>query len=113
MTIPPSFGLRTAHYWKTIFLAQSPWGLLNRFQAIPARQRYSEGLKLSLLIFSDRIFDSRVDRGMPSLVAAPEGPKTRPALSRRAASIMSFSSAASFSERSGEIFGSVASGWRA
>ena len=48
-------------------------------------------LKLFLLIFSDRILDSKVDRAMPSLVAAPEGPKTRPALSRKAVSIISFS----------------------
>src|SRR5258708_5964484 len=50
-----------------------------------------ELLKRFLLILSDRILDSRVDRAMPSLVAAPEGPKTRPALSRKAASIVSFS----------------------
>src|SRR6266852_6332744 len=50
-----------------------------------------ELLKRFLLILSDRILDSRVDRAMPSLVAAPEGPKTRPALSRKAASIISFS----------------------
>src|SRR5882762_3312359 len=31
-------------------------------------------LKRSLLIFSDRIFDSSVDRGMPNLTAAPARP---------------------------------------
>ena len=51
----------------------------------------SESLKLFLPIFSDRILDSRVDRAMPSLLAAPEGPKIRPAHSRKAASIVSFS----------------------
>ena len=50
-------------------------------------------LKRFLLIFNDRIFDSRVDRGIPSLVAAPEGPYTRPPHSRKAASMMAFSSA--------------------
>ena len=44
-----------------------------------------EALKLFLLILSDRIFDSRVDRAIPSLAAAPEGPNTRPWHSRRAA----------------------------
>jgi hypothetical protein len=33
-------------------------------------------LKRFLLIFNDLIFDSRVDRGMPSFEAAPEGPYT-------------------------------------
>jgi len=41
----------------------------------------AKSLKLFLLIFGDRILDSGVDRGMPSLAAAPEGPKIqRPAL---------------------------------
>src|SRR5260221_6427875 len=48
-------------------------------------------LKRFLLIFSDRILDSRVDRGMPSIAAAPDDPNTRPSLSRRADSINSFS----------------------
>jgi hypothetical protein len=50
-----------------------------------------EVLKRFLSIFNDRIFDSSVDRGMPSLAAAPDGPNTRPWHSRRAASISSFS----------------------
>src|SRR6267154_6881820 len=50
------------------------------------------GLKRFLSIFSDRIFDSRVDRGIPNLAAAPVGPDTRPRVSFSAASIMSFSS---------------------
>src|ERR1700685_3927030 len=41
----------------------------------------NQDLKRFLLIFNDRIFDSSVDRGIPNLVAAPVGPKTRPALS--------------------------------
>src|SRR5882724_7167274 len=49
------------------------------------------GLKRFLLIFSDRIFHSSVDRGIPNLTAAPVGPDTRPRVSFRADSIMSFS----------------------
>ena len=48
-------------------------------------------LKRLLLILSDRIFDSSVDRAIPSLAAALNGPNTRPWLSRRAASMISFS----------------------
>jgi len=35
-------------------------------------------------MFNDRIFDSSVERAIPSLAAAPDGPKTRPWLSRKA-----------------------------
>ena len=48
-----------------------------------------------LSIFSDLIFDSKVDPGIPSLAAAPDAPDTRPLHSRRAASTISFSFAAS------------------
>ena len=58
-------------------------------------------LKRFLLMLSDRIFDSRVDRAIPSLAAAPDGPNIRPWDSRRASSIISFSVAATFSERKG------------
>ena len=51
-------------------------------------------MKLYLLICIDRIFDSRVDGGMPSLAAAPDGPETRPLVSAKAASIISRSSVA-------------------
>src|SRR5215469_176957 len=61
---------------------------------------YNEVLKRFLLGLSERIFDSSVDRGMPSLAAAPDGPNTRPLLTRKAASIISFCSAARFRERS-------------
>ena len=64
-----------------------------------SRESQLLGLKLYLSMFSDRIFESSVDRAMPSLTAAPEGPNTRPWLSRRASSITSFSVAATFSER--------------
>ena len=56
-------------------------------------------LKRNLLIFSARIFDSRVDRAIPSLAAAPDGPNIRPWDSRRASSIISRSVDATFSER--------------
>src|SRR6266850_132967 len=56
-------------------------------------------LKRFLLMLSDRIFDSRVDRAIPSLAAAPDGPNIRPWDSRRASSIISISVAATFSER--------------
>ena len=48
-------------------------------------------LKRFLLILSDRIFDSSVDRAIPSFAAAPDGPDTRPWHSRRVASIISLS----------------------
>src|SRR5260370_41150099 len=73
--------------------------------------RFTEGsvvLKRCLLIFSDLIFDSRVDPGMPSLAAAPDGPATRPSLSRRAASMISFSWATGLRDRSSWLFGPVA-----
>jgi hypothetical protein len=50
-----------------------------------------EVLKRFLSIFKDLIFDSRVDRGIPSFAAAPDGPNTRPPLSLKTASIISFS----------------------
>src|SRR5258708_35499202 len=62
-------------------------------------QLLGPALKRFLLMFSDRIFISSVDRAIPSLAAAPDGPNTRPWLSRRASSIISFSLAASFCER--------------
>src|ERR1700674_2896309 len=69
-------------------------------------------LKRFLLIFSDLIFESSVVPGIPSLAAAPDGPNTRPLVSRSAASIISFSWVASFSEKSNCTFGSVAEGRR-
>jgi hypothetical protein len=56
-------------------------------------------LKRFLLMLSDRILYSRVDRAIPSLAAAPDGPNIRPWDSRRASSIISFSVAATLSER--------------
>jgi hypothetical protein len=42
------------------------------------RRERGQTLKRFLLIFSARIFDSSVDRAIPSLAAAPDGPNTRP-----------------------------------
>ena len=53
------------------------------------------GLKRFLSIFSDFIFDSSVDRGMPNLAAAPIGPNTRLQLALGAPSIMFFSCSSS------------------
>src|SRR5271170_494303 len=69
-------------------------------------------LKRLLLIFSDRIFDSRVDRGIPSLEAAPDGPYTRPPHSCKAASMICFSLAAGLRASSSWVFGSLAIGRR-
>ena len=46
----------------------------------------SLALKRCLSTLSDRIFDSSVDRGTPSLAAAPVGPETQPLLAASAAS---------------------------
>src|SRR6266850_5588909 len=70
------------------------------------------GLKRFLLIFSSLIFDSRVDLAIPSLAAAPDGPYTRPPLSRRADSIMAFSCAGSLFSTSGRLLCSLATGRR-
>src|SRR5258707_8176202 len=73
--------------------------------------RLTEGsvvLKRFLLIFSDLIFDSRVDPGIPSLAAAPDCPDTRPPLSRRAVSMISFSWAAGLRDNPWSLFGLVA-----
>src|SRR5882762_7215029 len=67
-------------------------------------------LKRFLSIFSDLIFDSRVDPGIPSLAAAPDGPDTRPPLSRRAASMISFSSAAGLRDSPRALLGAAACG---
>src|SRR5258708_32930187 len=69
-----------------------------------------EVLKRFLLIFSDLIFDSRVDPGIPSLAAAPGGPDTRPPLSRRAASMISFSSTAGLRDSPRALLGAAARG---
>lgn len=52
-------------------------------------------LNRCLLIFSARIFDSSVDAGSPSFLAAPDEPEIRPLASAKAASIIVLSSAES------------------
>jgi len=47
--------------------------------------------KVCFLISSCLIFKSRVERGIPSLAAAPSGPATFPLLAARAVSMSSFS----------------------
>src|SRR5262245_17331374 len=47
--------------------------------------------KRIFLIPRARIFDSSVDRAIPSRAAAPDGPNTRPPLARRASSMIAFS----------------------
>ncbi len=54
------------------------------------REGYAD-LKRCLLIPRLVIFDSRVCRGIPSLVAAPDGPEIRPPHSVNAVSIISLS----------------------
>jgi hypothetical protein len=49
------------------------------------------GMNLCFLILSCLIFESSVDRGIPSFAAAPSGPATFPLLSVRAVSMISLS----------------------
>jgi|SRR5580698_10304242 hypothetical protein len=52
---------------------------------------YSSEMNLCFLILSCLIFESSVERGIPSFAAAPSGPATFPLLSARAVSIISLS----------------------
>src|SRR5262245_20889023 len=56
-------------------------------------------LNLSFRIFRTRILESRVEAGMPSVAAAPDGPDTFPFDSANAASIISRSRATNASPR--------------
>jgi hypothetical protein len=67
-----------------------------------------EALKRYLSIFIERIFDSSVEGGMPSLAAAPKGPETRPLVSVSAAQIISRSSIEDLLETAG----AAGSNWR-
>src|SRR5258708_37018395 len=92
----------------TIFCVLEKIHLLTGIRAASESPQISdEVLKRFLSIFSDLIFDSSVDRGMPNLAAAPVGPNTRPRLAFRASSIMSFSCARSLPGSSIWFFGSV------
>src|SRR5216683_167058 len=87
-----------------------PWGLADE----DILKRSTEGsvvLKRCLLIFSDLICDSRVDPGMPSL-PVPDSPDTLPSLSRRAASMISFSWAAGLRDSPRSLLGLVIWGCR-
>ena len=80
----------------TIFCVLEKIHLLTGIRAASASPQISDKvLKRLLSIFSDRIFDSSVDRGMPNFAAAPVGPKTRPRLSFKASSIIFLSCARS------------------
>jgi Sigma-70 region 2 len=78
----------SARYEKPICLTNSHPRQRNRVLLVREVVGYESTplLKRCLSIFSARIFDSSVDRGIPSLAAAPSGPDTRPLLSIRAGS---------------------------
>jgi hypothetical protein len=52
---------------------------------------YRSAINLCFLMFSCLIFESSVERGIPSFAAAPFGPAILPLLSAKAASIICFS----------------------
>ena len=60
------------------------------FSELKGGTYYSE-INLCFLIFRCLIFESSVDRGIPSFAAAPLGPATFPLHSAKAASIISLS----------------------
>src|SRR6266404_922281 len=96
-----------------IFCVLEKIHLLTGIRAASASPQISEKvLKRFLSIFSDLIFDSSVDRGMPNLAAAPVGPNTRPRVAFRASSLMFFSCALSFRGSSMWRFDSVAGSGR-
>ena len=71
-------------------------GILTAIGELPnsgERELAGQGLdmNLCLLMFSWRIFLSRVERGIPSLAAAPVGPATFPLLVANASSMIFFS----------------------
>src|ERR1700751_833387 len=69
-------------------------------------------LKGFLSILRVLIFESKVDRAIPNLAAAPEAPKTRPRDSVRAASIACFSSSAILCRSSQWFVGDARNGCR-
>src|ERR1700733_7213787 len=70
---------------------------MTRFRQVPnvrelkRRHYYQSDINLFFLIFSCLIFESRVDRGIPSFAAAPFGPATFPLHSAKAVSMISLS----------------------
>jgi hypothetical protein len=61
------------------------------FPGVKRNGGYRSAINLCFLMFSCLIFESSVDRGIPSFAAAPSGPATFPLLSAKAASMISFS----------------------
>src|SRR6266478_7792084 len=61
------------------------------FSGIKKMGLYNSETNLCFLILSCLIFESSVERGIPSFAAAPSGPATFPLLSARAVSIISLS----------------------
>ena len=61
------------------------------FPVIKRGVYYCSEINLCFLIPSCLIFESSVERGIPSFAAAPCGPETFPLLSARAVSIISLS----------------------
>ena len=61
------------------------------FWGVKKNRDYCSATNLCFWMFSSLIFESSVERGIPSLAAAPCGPATFPLLSANAASIISFS----------------------
>ena len=64
---------------------------VSNFRESKGNGGYRSALNLCFLMFSSLIFESSVDRGIPSFAAAPSGPATFPLLSAKAASIISLS----------------------
>src|ERR1700732_346854 len=61
------------------------------FRELRSGTYYYSEINLCFLILSCLIFESSVERGIPSFAAAPSGPATFPLLSARAVSIISLS----------------------
>src|SRR4029077_133584 len=61
------------------------------FSGLKKGTHYCSDINLRFLIRSCLIFESSVERGIPSFAAAPSGPATFPLLSARAVSIISLS----------------------
>jgi hypothetical protein len=62
-----------------------------QFPGVKKEWGYRSAINLCFLMFSCLIFESSVDRRIPSFAAAPSGPATFPLLSAKAASIISLS----------------------
>jgi hypothetical protein len=61
------------------------------FRESKSNRGYCSAINLCFLMFNCLIFESSVERGIPSFAAAPSGPATFPLLSAKAASMISFS----------------------